>query len=289
MAVRFRVNGSWSDPIDVRRTAHGRDDRPGQLSEAFAVPAGADRLGVICDAVVPAIPAIFGPTPAPPFRTPVTTSYAWGFPAVTRSGWGADEALMTWGEPDYSPAQVITVHHTAIPTGEEYGDYRDAVTGIYRFHARPAPDGNGWGDIGYHLIIDPNGVVYSARHSGADDSPIFKPGSDLRPGAEIVTAGHVSRANAGNLGVCLIGNFTHGLPSKAALHSLDIVLTRLCTGLGINPFAQVRYVNPINGVTATVPAVAGHRDWQNVCGPTECPGDLLHTILPLLTGLSRLG
>ncbi|MCU1640195.1 MAG: N-acetylmuramoyl-L-alanine amidase [Nocardia sp.] len=286
-AVRFRVAGAWTDPVSVRRTAHGRDDRPGKLSEIIPIPAGADKLDVISEKAL--APSVFAPVTAQPFRSAVSTSYAWGFPAVTRSGWGADESLMTWGEPEYAPAQVITVHHTQIPTGQEYDDYRDAVTGVYRFHALPDPDGQGWGDVGYHLMIDPNGVIYSARHTGADDSPIFKPGSDLRPGAEIITAGHVRGANSGNIGICLIGDFTSTLPSKPALHSLDTVLTRLCSALSLNPFAQVNYTNPTSGLTTTIPAVSGHRDWQSVCGETTCPGDFLHTILPLLTALSQLG
>ncbi|WP_309231884.1 peptidoglycan recognition family protein [Nocardia sp. SYP-A9097] len=286
-SVRFRVAGAWTDPVPVRRTAHGRDDRPGKLSEIVPIPAGADKVDVIAENIT--LPTIFAPVTAQPFKTPVTTSYAWGFPAVTRSGWGADESLQTWGEPEYSPAQVITVHHTQIPTGQEYDDYRDAVRGVYRFHALPDPDGQGWGDVGYHLMIDPNGVIYSARHPGTDDAPIFKPGADLKPGAEVVTAGHVRGANSGNIGICLIGDFSHTLPSKAALHSLDIVLTRLCSGLGIHPFAQINYVNPVNGITATKPGVSGHGDWQDICGETSCPGDFLHTILPLLTALSQLG
>lgn len=285
--VRFQVSGQWTAPVEVPRTAHGRDDRSAQLSEPFALPAGADRITAISETT--AVPRVFGPTPALPFRTPVATSYAWGFPAVVRSGWGADESLMTWGEPEYSPAQVITVHHTEIPTGREYDDYRDAVRGIYRFHALPDPDGQGWGDIGYHLMIDPNGITYACRNTGSDDSPIFKPGSDLRPGAEVITGGHVARANSGNIGICLIGDFRNSLPTKAALHTLDIILTHLCTGLALNPFTQVTYTNPANGVTHTVPAVSGHGDWQAICGKTTCPGDFLHTILPLLKGLSTLG
>ncbi|WP_239003549.1 peptidoglycan recognition protein family protein [Nocardia panacis] len=236
----------------------------------------------------------FGPPPNPPFREPVKTSYAWGFPVVTRSGLGVDESQMTWGAPEFSPAQLITVHHTFIPNGTEYPDYRDAVREIYRYHTLPAPVGQGWGDIGYHLVIDPNGVIYAGRSTGTadkpvDDSPIFEPGSTLKPGARIVTAGHVYRANTGNIGICVIGDFTNHLPSKAALHSLDIVLARLCSGLKLDPSSQVNYVNPDNGVTATMPAISGHRDWSAIAGPTECPGNRLHEALPLLRKLSDLG
>ncbi|WP_051163618.1 peptidoglycan recognition protein family protein [Nocardia brevicatena] len=288
--VRFRLNGAWADPVTVRAAQHGRDDRQAALSEPLAVPAGAEEISAGSSGAV----GLFGPPLAQPFRKPVTTSYTWGFPVVTRSGWGADESLMTWGEPEFAPAQLITVHHSAIPDGTEYSDYRDAVLEIFRYHALPAPNGQGWGDIGYHLVIDPNGVVYAGRSTGtttepADDSPIFEPGSKLTRGAQIITAGHVVGANTGNIGICMIGDFTHHLPSKPALHSLDIVLARLCTGLELDPFAQVHYVNPVNGNTATMPAISGHRDWQAIAGPTDCPADFLHGALPLLRGLSEVG
>lgn len=94
-SVRFRVAGAWTDPVPVHRTAHGRDDRPGKLSEIVPIPAGADKVDVIAENIT--LPSVFAPVTAQPFKTPVTTSYAWGFPAVTRSGWGADESLQTWG------------------------------------------------------------------------------------------------------------------------------------------------------------------------------------------------
>ncbi|MFE3758806.1 hypothetical protein ACFXO9_31265 [Nocardia tengchongensis] len=89
--VRFRLNGVWADPVTVRAAQHGRDDRQAALSEPLAVPAGAEEISAGISGAV----GLFGPPLAQPFRKPVTTSYAWGFPVVTRSGWGADESLMT--------------------------------------------------------------------------------------------------------------------------------------------------------------------------------------------------
>ncbi|MFI6168531.1 peptidoglycan recognition family protein [Nocardia sp. NPDC051052] len=218
---------------------------------------------------------------APPFRDPTEASFAWGFAAVTRKGWAADESLMTWTDHQFDPAQLITVHHTLDFDGSGATDYRQVVRAVYEFHASPAHGGRGWGDIGYHLVIDPNGVVYAGRDTG-DSAPIFRPGAVLRPGAEVVQAGHVYNANPGNIGICLIGNFDVTQPTTAAVVALRDVLGTLCAGLGLNPLSQVHYTNPDTGLTVDKPAISGHRDWSDVAGPADCPGDHLYNLLPLL-------
>ncbi|QIS12838.1 peptidoglycan recognition protein family protein [Nocardia arthritidis] len=218
---------------------------------------------------------------APPFRDPVETSFAWGFPAVTRTGWAADESLLTWTDHAFAPAQLITVHHTFDFDGTGATDYRDVVRAVYVFHASPAHGGRGWGDIGYHLIIDPNGVVYAGRDTG-DSAPIFRPGAVLAPGAEVVEAGHVYNANPGNIGICLIGNFDATQPTMASLGALRDVLGKLCAGLGLNPMADVRYTNPTTGLSVEMPSIAGHRDWSAIAGQTTCPGQHLYDLLPAL-------
>ncbi|GAA0993800.1 hypothetical protein GCM10009551_056690 [Nocardiopsis tropica] len=284
VAIRVALPGGRTVEIAVRRTTHGRDDRPlPNTSELIALPADTLDLEVITDAGIALTPTRYRIATAPNFQSPVATHYGWGFPVVTRAGWGADPGLQTWGTPDYTPAQVITVHHTAQPRGDEYLDYRDAVRSIYRFHASPASDGGrGWGDIGYHLVIDPNGVIYAGRDTGTD-APVFAPGtSTLRPGTPVVTAGHVYQANSGNIGICVIGDFTGSQPTPAARASLVQVLAALCRPLGMNPQAAVRYANPNNAVRATQWSISGHRDWSKIAGPTECPGDELWALLPAL-------
>jgi len=51
--------------------------------------------------------------------------------------------------------------------------------------AKP-PNGRGWGDCGYHIIIESDGGVYRGR-------------------ADTTIGAHVAGHNTGNLGVCLIG------------------------------------------------------------------------------------
>ncbi|WP_245537826.1 peptidoglycan recognition protein family protein [Tsukamurella paurometabola] len=290
VALRIGLPGGKSVEIAVRRTTHGRDDRPlPNTSELIALPPDTIDLEVITDAGISISPTRYRIATAPNFQAPVATHYGWGFPVVTRSGWGADPALQTWGEPEYTPAQLITVHHTAQPRGDEFIDYRDAIRSIYRFHALPeAEGGRGWGDIGYHLIIDPNGVIYAGRDTGTE-APIFTPGTtSLKPRTSVVTAGHVYQANSGNIGICVIGDFTGSQPTPAARAALTQVLSALCQQLQLNPQAAVQYANPNNAVRATQWAVSGHRDWSKIAGPTECPGDELWALLPALRSATEL-
>ncbi|WPF65911.1 MULTISPECIES: peptidoglycan recognition family protein [unclassified Corynebacterium] len=212
-----------------------------------------------------------------------------GLRVVSRRQWGADETLMTW-TPEYAAPVCITVHHTEIPTGREpeyQHNWPAAVRGVYRFHALTENGGRGWGDIGYHLLIDPEGTVYQGRTTGAPGRAVFSgtPAPDSpaphSPVGGVVTAGHVFKANTGNIGVCLIGNFTRDHPTTAAYRSLITVLSALCQACSFHPLNQVRYVNPSAGVDATQPIISGHKDWQEVTGiPKDCPGRNLWYQLP---------
>ncbi|MGW9351360.1 peptidoglycan recognition protein family protein [Nocardiopsis flavescens] len=185
----------------------------------------------------------------------------------TRAGWGADES---WRFDDegtdlwpavFHPVQAITVHHTAMATT---GDHAADVRAVYYLHAVE----QAWGDIGYHLLIDPEGTVYEGRHSGGDGVPVF-PGPP-RPGrARSVTAGHAFGVNHGNIGVCLLGDFTDALPTAAAQNSLVRVLRVLCAVTGVDPRAEIDYTHPDTGALTPGPALGRHRDWL----ATECPGE----------------
>ncbi len=121
-----------------------------------------------------------------------------GLRVVSRREWGANEALMGW-TPRFTRAQLITVHHTAMATTAN-GDYAANVRSIYGFHASSANGGRGWGDIGYHLLIAPDGTVFQGRSTGMEGQAVFQPGS-LGGTPMSVTAGHVYNANNGNIGV----------------------------------------------------------------------------------------
>ena len=93
-----------------------------------------------------------------------------------------------------------------------------------------------FGDIGYHYLIDAAGRIFEGR-------PIAWQGAHAR-----------GQNNYQNLGVCLLGDFTRGRPTEAALASLGLLLNEL----------RARYRIPSG-------RVFGHRDLL----VTECPGDAL--------------
>ncbi len=204
-----------------------------------------------------------------------------GLRVVSRREWGANESLMGW-TPRFTRAQLITVHHTAMATPAN-GDYAANVRSIYAFHASSANGGRGWGDIGYHLLIAPDGTVFQGRTTGTDGQAVFQSGS-LGGTPMSVTAGHVYNANDGNIGVCLLGNFMTQSPTPAAIDSLVRVLRHLCHGLGLDPRGSVRYVNNAARLNLTRRTITGHRDWGDVSTATACPGDRAYALMDQVRG-----
>ncbi|GAB2512022.1 peptidoglycan recognition protein family protein [Nocardiopsis aegyptia] len=278
-AIRFETAdglGPWR-PLDPHTM--GRDDREPTASALVRAPEGAIGYEVDGDARTSALnlhdgePLRFGG----PERTTlsvaadVDTERARRSPGPvrfrTRAGWGADESLRfdedgndLWA-PVFHRVQLLTVHHTAMATTD---DHAADVRGVYRYHAAEL----GWGDIGYHVLIDPDGVVYEGRHSGPDGVPVFS-GRPWPGDARSVTAGHVYGYNHANVGVCLLGDFTDALPTRAAQDSLVAVLRVLCAVTGLDPAAEITYVNPDTGARTPGDTLSRHRDWL----ATECPGN----------------
>jgi hypothetical protein len=197
-------------------------------------------------------------------------------PYLSRAAWGADESLRDF-DPDYYPVQTITVHHTATTNN----DANPAATVRAIYHDQAVT--KGWGDIGYHFMIDEAGRVYEARWSGTDIYPAFSGPVNSRRRTtgwqpRMATGAHVGGYNSGNIGVCLIGNFMTTLPTAAAQESLIRVLTSLARACRLDPLATVNYVNPVSGAAKTVKAIPGHRNWD----ATACPGDLFYPKLPAI-------
>ena len=146
----------------------------------------------------------------------------------------------------YSPeVKLIVLHHTggdAEERPEEVGRTgAEQVRAIYKWHTVH----NGWGDIGYHYLIDKEGTIYEGR-AGGDN----------------VIGAHAYCANTGTVGVALIGNYLKNLPPEAQLKSARWLLAQLSDRYDIDP----------KGFTAfhgmNLPTIAMHKDLSN----TECPG-----------------
>ncbi|QDU34513.1 N-acetylmuramoyl-L-alanine amidase [Poriferisphaera corsica] len=124
----------------------------------------------------------------------------------------------------------ITIHHEGSSTFWTT-DYR--TTAKHLDDVRKGHVGNkGWGDIGYHYIIDRAGRVWegrSIRYQGA----------------------HVSGHNPNNVGVMVLGNFEKQKPTKAQLTALQTTLRALIR----------KYRVPVTRVYT-------HQELM----PTKCPG-----------------
>ncbi|WP_328498565.1 peptidoglycan recognition protein family protein [Streptomyces sp. NBC_00414] len=200
----------------------------------------------------------------PPMSSSAAAASA-AYTLLSRGDWGADETLRytadgteTW-PPEYYPVQTLTVHHT--DDGSTDPDPAAVVRAIYRNDTV----GKGYGDIGYHFLIDRNGLVYEGRWSGTDGTAAHDPEGRL------VTGAHVLGHNTGNVGIALLGTFTNTPPSAATRTALVQLLAGLAERHAIAPLGKVLYRNPVSGVSRAAPAIGGHSHWA----ATDCPGTVL--------------
>ena len=111
------------------------------------------------------------------------------------------------------PVRRVTIHHDGMPPV----DLRSPSAVAARINLiRQSHQQRGWGDIGYHYVVDPRGEVWEGR-------PLSWQGA------------HVANQNPGNLGVLVLGNFERQAPTPAQLDALDrFVASRLgAYGLGL--------------------------------------------------------
>ncbi|AXT56227.1 N-acetylmuramoyl-L-alanine amidase [Aquimarina sp. MMG015] len=175
---------------------------------------------------------------------------------VSRSQWGARPPRSSF--PTTNVTHLI-VHH-------EFGsnsssDWAARVRSVQNFHM----NSNGWSDIGYNFLIDPNGVIYEGRAGG-----------DSAVGA------HFCGRNRNTMGVCMLGNYSSATPKVATQNSLKDLLAWKATKENINP-SGFAYHYSIDGSLRTI---SGHRDGG---GCSACPGDGGYAILPSIrTGVQNL-
>ena len=190
---------------------------------------------------------------------------------VSRAGWGADPAYMTWA-PQFYATKKLVVHHT--DTSDSYTDTAGAeaqIRSIYYYHSVT----QGWGDIGYNFLIDKFGTIYEGRYSGDDAGA--NPTGDNAAG-EGVTGAHTSGWNSGTVGIALLGTLTTHDATPAARDALEHLLAWEASRNGIDPEATQTFVNPVSGASITTPNIAGHRDYA----ATACPGDAFYPTLPAI-------
>ncbi len=131
-----------------------------------------------------------------------TSTYALPAGVIARSTW-AKGSLIPSRMNKMTTIKRITVHHDGMRPF--YASTESASQGrldnIRRSHL-----GRGWGDVGYHYIIDRAGRTYEGR-------PLQYQGA------------HVKFNNPGNIGVMCMGNFDEQSPTQAQLSTLNTFLT----------------------------------------------------------------
>lgn len=183
---------------------------------------------------------------------------------VSRAQWGADESMRR-GRPEHAPLRAMVVHHTVTPNDDP--DPAATMRAMYAYHVRA----NGWDDIGYNFVVDGAGRVYEGRYA-RDYGPGETPTGETADGLGVVGA-HAEGANAGSVGVAVMGTFTGRAPSDAAVDAVRRVLAWKADRHGIAPEATISWPGG-----RRAPTIAGHRD----VGSTACPGDQLYARLPAI-------
>ncbi|MFC7342429.1 peptidoglycan recognition protein [Saccharopolyspora griseoalba] len=182
---------------------------------------------------------------------------------VNRAQWGADESDMTWA-PEPTSLKATTVHHTAGSNDYSCADSATIVRGIYHYHAVEL----GWGDIGYHALVDECGTIFEGRSGGM---------------AGDVVGGHAAGFNRHTFGISMMGNFDRAQPSAATVESVSHLAAWKLDTAQIPADDRTRLVSEgassskyPEGAPVDLPVIFAHRDVSK----TACPGEL---------GYDRLG
>jgi hypothetical protein len=116
--------------------------------------------------------------------------------------------------------KAIVIHHTASSREniEKAGNMITHVQNLYKTHTFS----RGWGDIGYHFLIDENGVIYEGRAGGPD-----------------VIGAHTLRNNNATIGISLIGNFQIEQPTQAMIDAMTRLTQLVAAYYDIDPYEHV--------------------------------------------------
>ena len=180
-------------------------------------------------------------------------------PIVSRAEWGCTSSTCPAKDPAiFAPVTHLIVHHT--DGNNTAADWKAVVRSIWVLHVQ----GNGWNDVGYNFLIDPNGVLYEGRAGG-----------------DGVIGAHFSGVNTGTMGVALLGTYVSTQPSDKMLATLEAMLGWQADKWKLDPLG----VNFHAASALQLNVISGHRDAgisPKASGTTECPGNTAYTFLPAL-------
>lgn len=189
-------------------------------------------------------------------------------PIITRAQWGADERRR--GDlPNFHPVRKFVIHHTATPNRDP--DPAGRVRSIYGSHLN-REDGAPWVDIGYNFLVDEAGRIFEGRFARNYAAGEAHDGED--PYGRGVRGAHAGEWNGGAVGIALIGTYTSGRPTDAALDAVADVIAWKCSRHGLDP-TGVEPWTASDGATRVLPTIVGHRDLRS----TGCPGNGMYALL----------
>ncbi len=168
-----------------------------------------------------------------PLPSPTSGGVQTALPAGvrTRASWAGGDPVPTLMD-RMTPIDRLTIHHDGM-TAFTSTNVAAAQTRIEAI--RSAHRGRGWGDIGYHYVIDPAGRIWEGRPLGWQGA-------------------HVKDQNPGNLGICMLGNYERQRPTNQQLHTLEHFVAD----------SMRRHAIPLGNIYT-------HRE----LAPTACPGQYL--------------
>ncbi|MGP1347453.1 MAG: peptidoglycan recognition protein family protein [Phycisphaerales bacterium] len=172
---------------------------------------------------------------------PTAPPVAVGGGVIPRSAWSKGDPFFG-NMTRMQPIDRITLHHDGMSafTNTSEGAAAERIEAIRRAH-RSMP---GWGDIGYHYVIDPAGRVWEARSLSWQGA-------------------HVKDQNPGNIGICLLGNYEQQRPTDTQLAAVERFVGAQMKQYGI-----------------ALRSVKTHKEMA----PTACPGRNLQPRLEAMRG-----
>ena len=180
-----------------------------------------------------------------------TEGYAKPF-VISRAAWCTDPLCNYSDGLEYQPVTHLILHHTVrIPPGDSAAQLR----AIWSYHTNTRD----WGDIGYNFVIDLKGIIFEG-HLGGDD----------------VVGTHASGANAGSMGVAMIGTYLDIEPSTAVQESIIDMFAWKADQRDIDVYDAS---DALPNIDWGLPHIMGHSD---VRGTTECPGAAAHRLIPAI-------
>lgn len=239
--VVYSADGLYNGLIDVPAGSHAMQARVKMWTDDIAKPPA------LTFAVVEVF-ELLGGSEDPGDDVTAEPNEAVAAPFIqSREYWGANAPTCSIG--NHTPYRA-TFHHTVTPNGETGDAAKSRVKNIQNYHQNV----RGWCDIGYHLLVDPDGVLWRGRQYTS------------KRGA------HVGGQNTGNVGIAFLGNFYDGVePSQAQLDG------------AAEGFA---WVADYWGFEANSSTIRGHQEWPGQS--TGCPGSVLDKKTQLLDTINLI-